>query len=478
MSHATDIPMMDAIALSRAIHARDLSCTEVMSAYLDRIEALNPKVNAIVSLRPREELMREARQCDDELATGASRGWMHGFPQAIKDLADAAGLPTTKGSPLLKDNVARSDAAYVARMREAGAIIIGKTNVPEFGLGSNTYNPVFGPTANAYSPDHTAGGSSGGAAVALAMRLLPVADGSDFGGSLRNPGAFNNVYGLRPGFGRVPANTEEVFLPGMSVNGPMARNVADLAQLLAVQAGYDPRHPLGVDGDGAEFAAPLDRDVSGLRIGWLGDFDGRLPFDPGIIGLCEAALPVFENLGCHVEKVAIDHDLEDVWQAFCTLRHWQVGASLLPLYQDRSRRDLLKPEAIWEIENGLKLGAFDITAASTRRSVWYQYVRGLFERFDYLLLPSAQVFPFAIGETWPRHVGGRAMDSYHRWMEVVVPVTMSGCPAISVPVGFGEAGLPMGMQIWGPNRGERALLEIAHAYDRATSWNETLPPGA
>ena len=477
MSKAEDIPMMDAVALSRAIHARDLSCTEVMSAYLDRIEALNPKVNAIVSLRQREALMREARACDDELAASASRGWMHGFPQAIKDLADAAGLPTTKGSPLLKENIAAIDASYVARMREAGAIIIGKTNVPEFGLGSNTYNPVFGPTANAWSADHTAGGSSGGAAVALAMRLLPVADGSDFGGSLRNPGAFNNVYGLRPGFGRVPSNTEEVFLPGMSVNGPMARNVADLAQLLAVQAGYDPRHPLGLDGDGAEFAAPLDRDVSGLRIGWLGDLDGRLPFDPGIIPLCEAALPVFENLGCHVEAVSVDYDIEDVWQAFCTLRHWQVGASLLPLYQDRSRRDQLKPEAVWEIENGLKLGAFDVTAASARRSVWYQYVRGLFETYDFLLLPTAQVFPFAIDETWPRHVGGRAMDSYHRWMEVVVPVTMSGCPAISIPVGFGEAGLPMGMQIWGPNRGERALLEIAHAYDRATSWCARVPSG-
>ncbi|HMB12354.1 amidase [Saliniramus sp.] len=478
MSQPSEIPMMDAVALSRAIHDRDLSCAEVMAAYLDRIDALNPRLNAIVSLRPREELMREARGRDDELAAGTSRGWMHGFPQAIKDLADAAGLPTTKGSPLLKDNIASSDASYVARMRDAGAIIIGKTNVPEFGLGSNTYNPVFGPTANAYSPAHTAGGSSGGAAVALATRLLPVADGSDFGGSLRNPGAFNNVYGLRPGFGRVPASNEDVFLPGMGVNGPMARNVADLAQLLAVQAGYDPRQPLGLEGDGTEFAAPLDRDVSGLRIGWLGDLDGRLPFEPGIIALCEAALPVFENLGCHVETVSLDYDMEDVWQAFCTLRHWQVGAGLLPLYQDRSRRDQLKPEAVWEIENGLKLGVFDITTASTRRSAWYQYVRNLFERFDFLLLPTAQVFPFAIEETWPRKVGGREMDSYHRWMEVVVPVTMSGCPAISVPVGFGEAGLPMGMQIWGPDRAERAVLEIAHAYDRATSWSEQVPPGA
>jgi amidase len=478
MNQATDIPMMDAVSLSRAIHARDLSCTEVMAAYLDRIDALNPTVNAIVSLRPHEVLMHEAQARDDELTAGTSRGWMHGFPQAIKDLADAAGLPTTKGSPLFTNNIAAADASYVARMRDAGAIIIGKTNVPEFGLGSNTYNPVFGPTANAFSAAHTAGGSSGGAAVALAMRLLPVADGSDFGGSLRNPGAFNNVYGLRPGFGRVPANTEEVFLPGMSVNGPMARNVADLAQLLAIQAGFDPGQPLGLDGDGAEFAAPLDRDVSGLRIGWLADLDGRLPFEPGIIDLCEAALPVFENLGCAVEPVSLEYDTQELWQAFCTLRHWQVGANLLALYQDRSRRSQLKPEAVWEIENGLKLGAFDIHAASTRRSAWYQYVRTLFERYDFLLMPSAQVFPFAIGETWPRRVGGREMDSYHRWMEVVVPVTMSGCPAISVPVGFGEAGLPMGMQIWGPNRGERALLELAHAYDRATSWSEKLPPGA
>ena len=265
-------------------------------------------------------------------------------------------------------------------------------------------------------------------------------------------------------------------MDSMATEGPMARTVADMALLLSLQAGYDPRHPLGVDGDGAEFAAPLDRDVSGLRIGWLGDFDGRLPFDPGIIGLCEAALPVFENLGCHVEKVAIRYDLEDVWQAFCTLRHWQVGASLLPLYQDRSRRDLLKPEAVWEIENGLKLGAFDITTASTRRSAWYQYVRDLFEVYDFLLLPSAQVFPFAIDETWPRHVGGREMDSYHRWMEVMVPASLIGLPALSVPVGFSDTGLPMGMQLIGAARGDHTVLHLGQAYHRATLWPQKMPP--
>ena len=258
----TDITLMDACALSDAIRARKVSCVEVMTAFLDRIERLNPKVNAIVSLQDRGRSLAEARERDDELARGEHRGWMHGFPQAIKDLAPADGFRATKGSPLFGD-VPKEDGIFVERMRRAGAIVIGKTNTPEFGLGSQTYNPVFGPTLNAYDQAKTAGGSSGGAAVALALRMLPVADGSDHGGSLRNPAAFNNVFGFRPSYGRVPANAEEVFLPQLSVAGPMARTVPDLARLLSVQAGYDARLPLSIDEDPAVFAEPLKRDVKG-----------------------------------------------------------------------------------------------------------------------------------------------------------------------------------------------------------------------
>jgi amidase len=474
---ATDITMMDACALADAIRAKKVSCVEVMAAYLDRIERLNPRVNAIVSLQDRGDCLAQARARDDDLARDDYRGWMHGFPQAIKDLAATKGIPTAQGSPLLKDFVPDADAIFVERMKAAGSIIIGKTNTPEFGLGSHSFNPVFGTTLNAYDQTKTAGGSSGGAAVALALRMLPVADGSDHAGSLRNPAAFNNVLGLRPCYGRVPANTEEVFLPQLGVAGPMARNTADLAQLLAVQAGYDPRVPLSIHEDPAVFRAPLGRDVKGLRLAWLGDFGGHLPIEPGILDLCRGALQVFDDLGSLVEEVVPDFDPERIWQAWLILRRWQVGTTLAAFYRDPKKRALMKPEAQWEAEQGAKVSAFELSQASAVRSAWYQTVRRLFERFDYLLVPTAQVFPFDAETRWPEEVMGRRMDTYHRWMEVVIPVTMSGCPAISVPVGFNEAGLPMGMQIVGRNHGERAVIEIAHAHERATGWVEKkLPP--
>ena len=471
------IVSLDATALSAAIHAGTIACVAVMEAYLHQIQRFNPAVNAIVSMRPRADLLAEAAACDAELAAGRSRGWMHGFPQAIKDLADCAGFATTKGSPVFKDTVAQSDAIFVARMRAAGSIFIGKTNTPEFGLGSHSFNPVFGATRNPYDPSKAAGGSSGGAATALAMRMLPVADGSDHGGSLRNPAAFNNVLGLRPAYGRVPVAVDEVFLPGMSVVGPMARKTKDLAALLAVQAGYDPRVPMSIRQDPAGFLGPLDRDVKGLRIGWLGDLDGHLPMEDGVKALCREALKAFEGLGASVEDASLGFDPESIWQAWKTLRSWQIGHTLLPIHADPAKRALLKPEAAWEVERGLELTAADIIRASALRSAWYQQVVKLFQRFDVMVLPSAQVFPFPVEMRWPAEIAGRTMDSYHRWMEVIAAVTMSGCPAVSVPAGFNAAGLPMGMQLWGPNQSERFLLELSQAYEDATGWVEARKPG-
>jgi amidase len=401
---------------------------------------------------------------------------MHGMPQAIKDAAETKGIPSTLGSPLLADHVPDHDALVVERMKAAGCIVVGKTNTPEFGLGSHTFNEVFGVTRNAFERTKSAGGSSGGAAVALATHMLPVADGSDHGGSLRNPAAFNNVLGLRTSYGRVPANAEEVFLPGLGVAGPMARNVADLARLLSVQAGYDPRVPLSIREDPAMFAAPLKGEVKGKRLAWFGDLGGHLPMEPGILDLCRGALRVFEELGCHVEEAVPDFDPERIWQAWLPLRHWQVGAVWAAAYADPAKRALMKPEARWEIENGFKLSAYDIHRASAVRTAWYQTVRRLFEDYDFWLLPSAQVFPFDASRDWPKEIAGRAMDTYHRWMQVVIPATMSGCPAVSIPVGFGPNGLPMGMQIVGSNHGERAILELAYAYEQATGWVEKRPP--
>lgn len=474
--HDDDVTALDAVALSQAIHARTLTCVAVMEAYLDRIERLNPIVNAIVSLRERSDCLKEAAALDRELAGGHSRGWMHGFPQAIKDLAAAKGFATTQGSPLFKDEIAQADAIFVARMREAGSIIIGKTNTPEFGLGSQTFNPVFGITRNAYDQSRTAGGSSGGAAVALALRLLPVADGSDHAGSLRNPAAFNNVLGLRPAYGRVPSATEEVFIPQMGVAGPMARKTRDLAALLAVQSGHDPRVPLSVRQEPSAFLGPLQRDLKGLRIGWLGDLGGHLPMEEGVLALCREALRAFEGLGALVSDASLGFDPELVWKSWTKLRSWQVGAGLLPIYRDPARRERLKPQARWEVEQGLALSAFEVMQASGIRSQFYQHIRGLFAHYDILVLPSAQVFPFLAETHWPKEIAGRPMDTYHRWMETVIPVTMSGCPALNVPAGFNRQGLPMGLQLWGPNQSERLLLEIGQAYEDATGWVDRHPP--
>jgi amidase len=467
--------MLDAAALTDAIGSRRVSCVEVMTAYLDHIETINPQVNAIVALQGRAALLAQSEERDRQLARGESMGPLHGFPLAVKDLAPVKGLPMTMGSPLLKHFMPAADGIMVERLRRAGAIFIGKTNTPEFGLGSHTYNPVHGVTRNAYDQRLSAGGSSGGAAVALALRMSPVADGSDYGGSLRNPAGWNNVFGFRPGFGVVPTDSPDQWLPSMGVAGPMARNVTDLAMLLSVQAGYDPRNPLSGTGDGSRFQQGLEADVKGRRIAWAADFQGCLPYEEGVLEVCHEALAIFESMGCSVEEAQPDFPIDAVWQALLKLRAWQTGSALLPFYQDPARRALLKPEAVYEIERGLELSAYDISAASAVRTAWYQSVRRLFERYDYLLLPTAQVFPFPVAQHWPTEIAGRSMRTYHEWMKVVMPITMSGCPALAVPAGFNPAGLPMGLQIVAPIHGEMDCLQLAHAYDLASGWSKRLP---
>jgi amidase len=476
MTIPSNIVMMDALALAGAIRSKQVSCVEVMNAYLDHIGKLNPAVNAIVSLQDRGDLIAQAKARDQELSRGEYRGWMHGLPQAIKDLTATKSIRTTQGSRIFKDFVPAADAIHVERVKRTGAIVIGKTNTPEFGLGSNTYNDVFGRTLNSYDQSRTAGGSSGGAGVSVALHMLPVADGTDHGGSLRNPAAYNNVFGFRPSFGRVPANALDAFYAIMGTPGPMARNVPDLAALLSVQAGYDPRAPLSNRQNPADFAGPLKRDFKGTRIAWAGDFGGHLPFEPGILDLGKAALKVFESLGCTVEEAIPDYPIEKVWQNWKVLRAWQSGSALKALYDDPAKRALMKPEAQFEVESGRKLTAYDIYDADVVRTAWYQAVRAFFERYDYWLLPSSQVFPFDAQTDWPKQIAGKTMDTYHRWMELMIPVTMSSCPALSVPVGFSADGLPMGVQIVGPNHGEFACLQLAHAYDEMTRWVIKRPP--
>jgi amidase len=476
-ARASDVVMLDAAALADAIRTRQVSCVQVMTAYLDHIDRLNPRVNAIVALQDRGALLAQSEERDRQLARGELMGPLHGFPLAVKDLMAVKGIRMTMGSPILKDFVPAADGIMVERLRRAGAIFIGKTNTPEFGLGSHTYNPVYGTTRNAYDQSRSAGGSSGGAAVSLALRMLPVADGSDYGGSLRNPAGWNNVFGFRTSFGLIPAGAPDDWLPSMGVVGPMARNVTDLALLLSVQAGYDARVPLSTAGDGSEFGRRLETDVRGRRIAWSGDFRGYLPFEPGVLDVCRSALKTFESMGCSVEEAQPDYPIDAVWRAWLTLRAWQTGESLLAYYRDPVKRALLKPEAIFEVESGLKLSAYDISAASVVRTEWYQAVRSFFEKYDYFIVPTAQLFPFDVNLHWPQEIAGRKMETYHEWMKVVLPITMSGCPALAAPAGFGAHELPAGIQIVAPNRAEFACLQLAHAYDIATNWSTKRLPG-
>ena len=461
----TDLP---AHVLSGLIRERSLSCRELMQATLDRVAAINPRHNAIVSLRDVDVLLREADDHDAMLARGERKGWMHGLPQAIKDIANVAGLPTTLGSPLMRHFVPAEDGLMVQRMRAAGCIVIGKTNTPEFGLGSHTFNEVFGVTRNAYDPTRSAGGSSGGAAVALATRMLPVADGSDLMGSLRNPAGWNNVFGMRPSQGRVPLwPSPEGWITQLGTEGPMGRTVRDVALLLETQAGRDPRVPLSIAGNEA-FAAGLDGlDVRSVRIGWLGDLEGYLPMEPGVLDVCGTALRRLRGLGCAVEPITLGHSPQAVWQAWLVWRRWLVAARIAPFLARPENRALIKPEALWEHDQAAGLSGTQVMDASIQRSAFLQHLLGLFERVDFLALPSAQVWPFDAAWRWPSHVAGVEMDTYHRWMEVVIYATFAGLPCISVPAGFNADGLPMGLQLIGPPLADAAVLQLARNYEQA-----------
>jgi amidase len=463
-----DITDLDALALSHTIHAREVSCVEVMRMYLARIHRLNPRFNAIVNLAADDVLLAQAAERDAELARGESRGWMHGMPIAIKDASAAIGFPTTLGSPLLKDAVARVDSIMVGRMKAAGCIVMGKTNMPEFGLGSHTYNNLFGTTGNAWDPSVSAGGSSGGAAVCLSQRLLPVADGSDFMGSLRNPACWNNVFGMRPSQGRVPYwPTNDVWVRQLATEGPMGRTVRDVAQLLSTQAGYDPRTPLSIAQRPQSFVPGHEASVRGKRIAWLGDLGGYLATEPGVLDACAGAVQRMGRGGAIVEPLtSIEVDLDRLWQAWLLWRRALVAPLVGAVMTTPAARAQVKPEAQWEYDQAQSSNIVDFIRASEMRSRLYTAMLQLFERFDALTLPVAQVWPFPVAEHWPKTIAGRTMDTYHRWMEATIYATLAGLPAIVVPAGFHANGRwPMGLQIIGRPQGDAALLELAAGYE-------------
>jgi Asp-tRNA(Asn)/Glu-tRNA(Gln) amidotransferase A subunit family amidase len=460
------------VGLAAAIAAREVSCVDVARDHLAHADAVNPAVNALVARIEPEAVLAEAAQRDAELARGEHRGVLHGVPQACKDLAEVAGQPFTAGSPVFASRVGLVDAPHVARMRAAGAVFVARTNTPELGFGSQTYNPVWGTTRNPYDLARTVGGSSGGAAAALATRMLPAADGSDYMGSLRNPAAWANVYGLRPSRGRVPGVPG--FVAQLGEAGPMARSVADLAALLGVMTAGGAVGPL-------DRADPLDvtdlrpADPTGLRVGWLGDLGGRLATEPGLLALARGPVDVLAGLGAVVEEVVPAFDLDRLWEAFLRWRWWNA-VEMAPLVEDPALREQLKPELVWEIERGVGLAAREVSWASTVRAEWFAAVVALFGRFDVLLAPATQVHPFAADVPWPGEIDGRAMDTYHRWMETVAPWSMAGVPVLGMPAGFTSDGLPVGVQLIGPPGGERRVLEVALTHEAATDWSARRPP--
>jgi amidase len=457
----TKLHWQSARELAVAVRARDLSAVEVVTAFLDRIEAVNPDVNAIVSLHPQRAL-RDAAQADTRAASGDPIGPLHGLPIAVKDLLDVAGMRTTYGSPIFAERVAESDSVLAQRLRQAGAIIVGKTNTSEFGVGSQTFNPVFGPTRNPYQLDLTAGGSSGGAAAAVAAGMLPFADASDLGGSIRNPSSFCNLVGLRPSPGRVPGGHPGDAWSPMIQLGPIARSVDDLGLLLSAMAGRHDRSPITLESDPAVFGALEPADLRDVRVAWSATVDG-LPIDPKVTQVLGTARAKLVALGCRVE----DHepDLAGADEVFDTYRSLEFMASYGPYLE--THRDQIKPEAIEEIERGQVLTASQIVRAAELRTDLFRRTAELLETYDLLALPTVQVPPFAVETEWVREIAGVTMDRYCAWQRSCSRITATLHPALSIPAGFTSEGLPIGLQLVGRHRDELGLLRHAAALERA-----------
>jgi amidase len=470
VSDLDDLCTRPATELAALVRDGEVSARELLDAHLDRVDRLNPALNAIVTLDA-EGARAAADAADQALAAGEPVGPLHGLPVAHKDTHATGGMRTTWGSPLHAETVPARDELVVARLKAAGAIRVGKTNVPEFAAGSHTFNTLFGATHNPYRHGRSAGGSSGGAAAALAAGLVPLAEGSDMGGSLRNPAAFCNVVGLRPTPGRVPTHPTAIGWSQLSVQGPMGRTVADVALQLSVLAGPDPRVPISLGDDPAGFAAPLPTELTGLRVAWAPDLGGRVPVDPAITATLEASLGVFADLGATVEEDC--PDLRGADEAFGVLRAWLFEAS----YGDLVRRnpEKVKETIRWNAARGAELTGADVGRAEVAHTKLYERVVAFFDRYDVLLAPTTQVLPFPVEVEYPTSVGDVRFDDYLGWMRSCTLISATGCPALSVPGGFTADGLPVGLQLVTAPRADRRLLEVGHAFERATGFGRRRP---
>jgi amidase len=456
--------------LAGLIHNRQISAREVMRVHLEQIDRVNPRVNAIVSKLPDGACLALADEADRRLACGDAVGPLHGLPIAFKDNQPTVGFPFTRGSRIFADDMPAEDSVFVERLRAAGAIPIGKTNIPEFAMGSHTYNALFGTTRNPYDLTKSAGGSSGGAAVALATGMLPIADGNDLGGSLRNPANFNNVVALRPTVGLVPTAPDPFPGLGFNVNGPLARSVSDVALLMSVMAGPDSRDTACFRSDPSEFAQPLERNFRDTRIAWCLDLGG-LPLDRRVRHVLEQQRSTFEALGCIAEDAC--PDLSDADAIFLTIRGWRTAAILGPLLADH--RHLMKPEAIAEIERGMAITRDEVERSLIRHRDLIDRVKRFQETYPFLVCAVNQVTPFDANIDWPKAIDGVVMQNYVEWMKSAYWISTTMCPAISVPAGFTDEGLPVGVQIVGRSRDDVGVLQLAHAFEQATQFGLRRP---
>jgi len=468
-----ELCFLTATELARRIRRRDVSCEEVMRAHIDQIERVNPSVNAIVTFVP-EQALTAARAADAALARrqapAPEAAPLYGLPVAHKDLVLTKGMRTTFGSPLFRDFVPDTDSLIVERLKAGGAITLGKTNTPEFGAGSQTFNPVFGATRNPYDVSKTCGGSSGGAAVALACGMVPIADGSDLGGSLRNPASFCNVAGFRPSAGRVPSWPAYNAWYSLAVLGPMARTVQDLALQLTAIAGPDARAPISIAEPGSVFARPLEREFKGVRLAWSRDLGG-LPVQPEVTAVLERQRHVFEDLGIIVDEA--QPDLAEADEVFKVLRAYNFELSYGALFE--KSRDQMKDTVVWNIEQGIALSGPQVARAERKRTELYHRVREFMGRYDFLAAPVVQVLPFDVEQPWVREINGQPMATYVDWMRSCSFVSVTGLPAISVPCGFSAEGLPVGLQIVGQHQDDFGVLQLAHAFERHTGFWKTRP---
>jgi amidase len=468
-SGAGDICFLRAVDMAEMIRQKKLSSREVMEAHLKQIERVNPRVNAVVTLVPEDQLMAEALAADEALAHGKWLGPLHGLPVGVKDLHETKGIRTTYGSPLFRDSVPDFDCLLVQREKEAGAIVLGKTNVPEFGLGSQTFNKVFGPTRNPYDVTKTCGGSTGGGSVALACGMVPLADGSDMGGSLRNPPNFCNIVGIRSSPGRVPISPSHLGWQTLSVAGPVARNVTDCAFFLGVLAGFDARSPIAIDGTGAAFARGLGRDFKGVRVAMFQDLG--LPWDPQVKEAVKKQGKVFESLGCSVEEA--EPDFRDANEAFLAWRHWSVELGFGDILA--SKGDQLNEYVHWHVEEGRKLTGPYLSRVEAKRTALYERVREFMEKNEFFVLPVNQVLPFDVNTHFPAEIAGVKMENYIAWMKSAYYISCVGNPAMSVPCAFSKEGLPIGIQIVGRQHDDWGLLQMGYAFEQATKVGERRP---